>query len=58
MTEHIPKKLLWAGVAVLPPLLALFAYTRPGYFTSRRTYVDDDVAPVRRRRRVIDEDIV
>jgi O-antigen ligase len=35
MTEHIPKKLLWAGVAVLPPLLALFAYTRPGYFTSQ-----------------------
>jgi hypothetical protein len=31
----------------------------PGYFGGRRTYVDDggDV-PVRRRRRIIDEDIV
>ena len=35
MTEHIPRKYLWLGAAVLPPLLALFAYMRPGYFTSQ-----------------------
>lgn len=35
MTEHIPKKFVWASAVVLPPLFALFAYMRPGYFTSQ-----------------------
>ena len=35
MTDRPPKKLLWAGGALLPLLLALFAYVRPGYFTSQ-----------------------
>ena len=34
MAERIPKNLIWACAAVLPFVLALFAYLRPGYFTS------------------------
>jgi len=44
-------------VGMLISLIFWSSWAGPGYF-SRRTYVDDDVAPVRRRRRVIDEDIV
>ena len=45
-------------VGMLISLVFWSSWAGPGYFTGRRTYVDDDVAPVRRRRRVIDEDIV
>lgn len=38
MNDRIPKKLLQVGAVVLPPLLALFAYLQPGYFTSQ-TYI-------------------
>ena len=44
-------------VGMLISLVFWSSWAGPGYF-SRRTYVDDGVAPVRRRRRVIDEDIV
>ena len=44
-------------VGALISLVFWSSWAGPGYFT-RRTYVDDDVAPVRRRRRVIDEDVV
>jgi hypothetical protein len=44
-------------VGMLISLIFWSSWAGPGYF-SRRTYVDDDVAPVRRRRRVIDEDVV
>jgi hypothetical protein len=44
-------------VGMLVSLVFWSSWAGPGYF-ARRTYVDDDVAPVRRRRRVIDEDIV
>ena len=43
-------------VGMLISLVFWTSWAGPGYFT-RRTYVDD-VAPVRRRRRIIDEDIV
>ena len=51
--------LLVIGIlGMLVSLVFWSSWAGPGYF-SRRTYVDDDVvAPVRRRRRVIDEDIV
>jgi O-antigen ligase len=39
MTERIPKSVLWAGAALLPLVLAFFAYVRPGYFTSEM-YID------------------
>jgi hypothetical protein len=42
-------------VGMLISLVFWSSWAGPGYFT-RRTYVDDDV-PVRRRRRVIDEDV-
>ena len=45
-------------VGMLVSLVFWSSWAGPGYFTGRRAYVDDDVAPVRRRRRVIDEDIV
>ena len=45
-------------VGMLISLVFWSSWAGPGYFTRRRTYVDDDMAPVRRRRRVIDEDIV
>jgi hypothetical protein len=44
-------------VGMLFSLVFWSSWAGPGYFT-RRTYVDDDVVPVRRRRRVVDEDIV
>ena len=44
-------------VGMLISLIFWSSWAGPGYF-SRRTVVDDGVAPVRRRRRVIDEDIV
>ena len=44
-------------VGMLVSLVFWSSWAGPGYFT-RRTYVDDGVAPVRRRRRVIDEDVV
>jgi len=44
-------------VGMLVSLVFWSSWAGPGYF-SRRTYVDDDAAPVRRRRRVIDEDVV
>ena len=46
-------------VGILGMLISLVFWSSsagPGYFVGRRDYVDD--APVRRRRRVIDEDIV
>jgi hypothetical protein len=43
-------------VGMLTSLVFWSSWAGPGYFT-RRTYVEDGV-PVRRRRRVIDEDIV
>ena len=43
-------------VGMLVSLVFWSSWAGPGYFTGRRDYVDD--APVRRRRRVIDEDIV
>jgi len=45
-------------VGMLISLIFWSSWAGPGYFGHRRTYVDDDMAPVRRRRRVIDEDIV
>ena len=45
-------------VGMLISLVFWSSWAGPGYFTGRRRYVDDDVAPVRRRRRVIDEDVV
>ena len=45
-------------VGMLISLVFWSSWAGPGYFAGRRAYVDDDVAPVRRRRRVIDEDIV
>jgi len=44
-------------VGMLLSLVFWSSWAGPGYF-GRRTYVDDDVAPVRRRRRVVDEDIL
>ena len=44
-------------VGMLISLAFWSSWAGPGYF-SRRTYVDDDAVPVRRRRRVIDEDVV
>ena len=44
-------------IGMLISLIFWSSWAGPGYF-GRRTYVDEDVAPVRRRRRVIDEDIV
>jgi Domain of unknown function (DUF6458) len=44
-------------VGMLVSLVFWSSWAGPGYFT-RRTYLDDDVEPVRRRRRVIDEDVV
>ena len=50
--------LLVVGILGMLFSLAFWSsWAGPGYF-SRRTYVDDEAAPVRRRRRVIDEDIV
>jgi hypothetical protein len=43
-------------VGMLISLVFWSSWAGPGYF-GRRTYVDDDV-PVRRRRRIIDEDVV
>jgi hypothetical protein len=45
-------------VGMLISLVFWSSWAGPGYFVGRRDYVDDGVAPVRRRRRVIDEDIV
>jgi hypothetical protein len=45
-------------IGMLVSLMFWSSWAGPGYFMGRRTYVDDDVAPVRRRRRVIDEDVV
>ena len=46
-------------IGMLVSLVFWSSWAGPGYFMGgRRTYVEDDVAPVRRRRRVIDEDIV
>ncbi|HST26082.1 MAG TPA: DUF6458 family protein [Gaiellaceae bacterium] len=46
-------------VGMLISLVFWSSWAGPGYFSGgRRTYVDDGVAPVRRRRRVIDEEIV
>ena len=45
-------------IGMLVSLMFWSSWAGPGYFASRRTYVDDDVAPVRRRRRVVDEDVV
>ena len=45
-------------VGMLISLVFWSSWAGPGYFAGRRTYVDDGVAPVRRRRRVIDEEIV
>jgi uncharacterized protein DUF6458 len=42
-------------VGILLSMIFWSSWAGPGYFT-RRTYVDDD-APVRRRRRVVDEDL-
>ena len=44
-------------VGMLTSMMFWSSWAGPGYFT-RRTYVDEDLPPVRRRRRVIDEDIV
>ena len=44
-------------VGMLISLIFWSSWAGPGYFGARRTYVDDG-PPVRRRRRVIDEDIV
>jgi uncharacterized protein DUF6458 len=44
-------------VGMLVSLVFWSSWAGPGYFT-RRTYVEDDGVPVRRRRRVIDEDVV
>ena len=50
--------LLVIGIAgMLVSLVFWSSWAGPGYF-ARRTYVEDDRVPVRRRRRVIDEDIV
>jgi hypothetical protein len=50
--------LLVIGIlGMLVSLIFWSSWAGPGYF-SRRTYVDEDVAPARRRRRVIDEDVV
>jgi len=51
--------LLVVGIlGMLVSLVFWSSWAGPGYF-ARRTYVDDgDVVPVRRRRRVIDEDVV
>ena len=43
-------------VGMLISLVFWSSWAGPGYLMGRRDYVDD--APVRRRRRVIDEDIV
>ena len=43
-------------VGMLTSLIFWSSWAGPGYF-SRRTYIDEE-PPVRRRRRVIDEDIV
>ena len=43
-------------VGMLISLIFWSSWAGPGYF-SRRTYIDEE-PPVRRRRRVIDEDIV
>jgi hypothetical protein len=47
-------------IGMLVSLVFWSSWAGPGYFYGgRRGYVDDEVAPVRRRRRrVIDEDIV
>jgi len=48
-------------IGMLVSLMFWSSWAGPGYFYGRRTYADDDVAPVggvRRRRRVIDEDVV
>jgi hypothetical protein len=51
--------LLVVGIVGMLISLAFWSsWAGPGYFVSRRTYVDEDVPPGRRRRRVIDEDIV
>jgi len=44
-------------VGMLVSLVFWSSWAGPGYF-ARRTYVEDDGVPVRRRRRVIDEDVV
>jgi Domain of unknown function (DUF6458) len=44
-------------VGMLISLVFWSSWAGPGYLT-RRTYVEGDGVPVRRRRRVIDEDIV
>jgi hypothetical protein len=44
-------------IGILVSLVFWSSWAGPGYFT-RRTYVDDGAAPVRRRRRIIDEDVV
>ncbi len=45
-------------IGMLVSLVFWSSWAGPGYFYGRRTYADDGVAPVRRRRRVIDEDVV
>jgi uncharacterized protein DUF6458 len=47
-------------VGMLVSLVFWSSWAGPGYFATRRRYVDDDVdmVPARRRRRVIDEDVV
>jgi hypothetical protein len=45
-------------VGMLTSLIFWSSWAGPGYFGGRRTYADDGAAPARRRRRVIDEEIV
>jgi Domain of unknown function (DUF6458) len=45
-------------IGMLVSLVFWSSWAGPGYFYGRRGYADDGVAPVRRRRRVIDEDVV
>jgi Domain of unknown function (DUF6458) len=47
-------------VGMLISLVFWSSWAGPGYFARRGPYVDDevDVVPTRRRRRVIDEDVV